>query len=378
MSEIKLTLEPALTLNSESAPTVEQVADIKPEQVGYDESKFTEEERKMIDEFSGQIDLTNSSVILTYGAGAQSKVADFSDSALNNVRTMDLGETGEMITGLVSELRNFDIDEEKKGIFGLFRRAGNRVADLKNRYDKVENNVDRIVGELEGHQDRLIKDIAVLDKLYDANQTNFKELSMYILAGKKRLNEARTKDLAEFLRRAEETKLPEDAQAANDFAALCDRFEKRVHDLELTRMVSIQMAPQIRMVQNNDTIMVEKIQSTITNTIPLWKSQMVIALGLAHSQEALQAQRAVTDMTNELLKKNADALKMGTLETAREAERGIVDIETLQHTNESLISTLDEVLKIQEEGRTKRAAAEQELARMEGDLRNKLLEIKKY
>lgn len=378
-NKIELTLTPTLTLDSSSAPTEEQVAKVTVEQIGYDESKLSPDERRMIEDFSEKIDLTNSAVILSYGSGAQSKIADFSDTALNNVRTMDLGETGEMIVDLVSELKGFNFDqEEQKGFLGIFKRTGNKIAEMKTRYDKTEVNIERICTELEAHQDRLIKDIAVLDKLYAANQNNFKELSMYIIAGKKRLDSARKKDLAEFVARAEETKLPEDAQAANDFAALCDRFEKRIHDLELTRMVSIQMAPQIRLVQNNDTIMTEKIQSTLTNTIPLWKSQMVIALGLAHSQQALAAQRAVTDMTNELLKKNADALKMGTVETARESERGVVDMETLQHTNETLISTLDEVLKIQEEGRTKRANAEQELARMETQLKQKLLEIKKY
>lgn len=378
-NKIELTLTPTLTLDSSSAPTEEQVAKATVEQIGYDESKLSPDERRMIEDFSEKIDLTNSAVILSYGSGAQSKIADFSDTALNNVRTMDLGETGEMIVDLVSELKGFNFDqEEQKGFLGIFKRTGNKIAEMKTRYDKTEVNIERICTELEAHQDRLIKDIAVLDKLYAANQNNFKELSMYIIAGKKRLDSARKKDLAEFVARAEETKLPEDAQAANDFAALCDRFEKRIHDLELTRMVSIQMAPQIRLVQNNDTIMTEKIQSTLTNTIPLWKSQMVIALGLAHSQQALAAQRAVTDMTNELLKKNADALKMGTVETARESERGVVDMETLQHTNETLISTLDEVLKIQEEGRTKRANAEQELARMETQLKQKLLEIKKY
>ena len=378
-NKIELTITPTLTLDSSSAPTEEQVAKATVEQIGYDESKLSPDERRMIEDFSEKIDLTNSAVILSYGSGAQSKIADFSDTALNNVRTMDLGETGEMIVDLVSELKGFNFDqEEQKGFLGIFKRTGNKIAEMKTRYDKTEINIERICTELEGHQDRLIKDIAVLDKLYAANQNNFKELSMYIIAGKKRLDSARKKDLAEFVARAEETKLPEDAQAANDFAALCDRFEKRIHDLELTRMVSIQMAPQIRLVQNNDTIMTEKIQSTLTNTIPLWKSQMVIALGLAHSQQALAAQRAVTDMTNELLKKNADALKMGTVETARESERGVVDMETLQHTNETLISTLDEVLKIQEDGRTKRANAEQELARMETQLKQKLLEIKKY
>lgn len=376
---IKLTLtnaeEPEITLTAAAAPTIEEAAAATVKQVVFDESSLSEAERKMINDFSEKIDLTNSSMILQYGSTAQSKIADFTDTALGNVRSMDLGEVGDMVTNLVVELRGFSIEEGDKGFKGLFRRTSNKIEAMKAKYDKAEVTVDKICGELEGHQDRLIKDIAVLDKLYTVNLTNFKELSMYILAGKKKLNVAREKDLVELVRRAEQTRLPEDAQAANDFSQLCDRFEKRIYDLELTRMVSIQMAPQIRLVQNNDTVMTEKIQSTIVNTIPLWKSQMVIALGLAHSQEALAAQRAVTDMTNELLKKNADALKLGTVETAKEAERGVVDIETLTYTNGQLISTLDEVLKIQDEGRVKRRAAETELNRMEGELRGKLLQI---
>ncbi len=374
---IELTLTPNITITSVSAPSPERVANATIEQVTFDEKSLTSEEQKMIKEFSSKIDLTNSAVILQYGSGAQSKIADFSDAALGNVRSMDLGEVGGLVTSLVVELRGFGVNEEDKGFMGMFKKTGNKIAAMKSKYDKAEVNVDKICGVLEGHQERLIKDVAVLDKLYEVNLQNFKELSMYIIAGKMKLNAARNTDLAEFIRRAEETHLPEDAQAAHDFAALCDRFEKRIYDLELTRMVSIQMAPQIRLVQNNDTIMTEKIQSTLVNTIPLWKSQMVIALGLFHSQEALAAQRAVTDMTNELLKKNADALKIGTVETAREAERGIVDIETLQYTNESLISTLDEVLKIQDEGRERRRSAETELRRIESELRAKLLEIKK-
>lgn len=374
---IELTLTPNITVTPVSAPSPERVVNATIEQVTFDERSLTLEEQKMIKEFSSKIDLTNSAVILQYGSGAQSKIADFSDAALGNVRAMDLGEVGVLVTNLVVELRGFGVNEEDKGFMGMFKKSGNKIAAIKAKYDKAEVNVDKICGVLEGHQDRLIKDVAVLDKLYQVNLQNFKELSMYIIAGKMKLNAARITDLAEFIRRAEETHLPEDAQSAHDFAALCDRFEKRIYDLELTRMVSIQMAPQIRLVQNNDTIMTEKIQSTLVNTIPLWKSQMVIALGLAHSQEALAAQRAVTDMTNELLKKNADALKIGTVETAREAERGIVDIETLQYTNESLISTLDDVLKIQDEGRERRRSAETELRRIEGELRTKLLVIKK-
>lgn len=374
---IELTLTPNVTITSVSAPTPERAATATVDQVTFDESSLTPQEQKMIKEFSEKIDITNSTVILQYGSGAQSKIAEFSDTALGNVRSMDLGEVGGLVTDLVVELRGFGINDDDKGFKSIFKKTSNKIAAMKAKYDKAEVNVDKICGVLEGHQDRLIKDIAVLDKLYHVNLQNFKELSMYILAGKKKLQEARTKDLTEFIHRAEVTHLPEDAQAAHDFAALCDRFEKRIYDLELTRMVSIQMAPQIRLVQNNDTIMTEKIQSTLVNTIPLWKSQMVIALGLAHSQEALAAQRAVTDMTNELLKKNAEAMKMATVETAREAERGIVDIETLQYTNETLISTLDEVLKIQDEGRTRRRTAEIELRRIEGELRTKLLEIKK-
>jgi uncharacterized protein YaaN involved in tellurite resistance len=375
--KIELTLTPDITITPISAPTPEKAANATVEQVTFDESTLSEAERKMINEFSEKIDLTNSAVILQYGSTAQSKIADFSDTALGNVRAMDLGEVGGLVTNLVVELQGFGIDEDNKGIMGFFKKTGSKITAMKAKYDKAEVNVDKICGVLEGHQDRLIKDVAVLDKLYQVNLQNFKELSMYIIAGKKKLDSARNIDLVGFVRRADETHLPEDAQTAHDFADLCSRFEKRIYDLELTRMVSIQMAPQIRLVQNNDTIMTEKIQSTIVNTIPLWKSQMVIALGLAHSQEALAAQRAVTDITNELLKKNAEALKLGTVETAREAERGVVDIETLQYTNESLISTLDEVLKIQDEGRERRRNAEIELRRIEGELRTKLLEIKK-
>lgn len=374
--KIELKLSPDITITPISAPTPEKAASATVEQVTFDESTLSDAERKMINEFSEKIDLTNSAVILQYGSTVQSKIADFSDTALGNVRAMDLGEVGGLVTNLVVELQGFGVDDDDKGFMGFFKKTGNKITAMKAKYNKAEVNVDKICGILEGHQDRLIKDVAVLDKLYQVNLQNFKELSMYIIAGKKKLNTASNIDLAGFVRRAEDTHLPEDAQAAHDFADLYNRFEKRVYDLELTRMVSIQMAPQIRLVQNNDTIMAEKIQSTIVNTIPLWKSQMVIALGLAHSQEALAAQRAVTDITNELIKKNAEALKLGTVETAREAERGIVDIETLQYTNESLISTLDEVLKIQDEGRERRRNAEIELCRIEGELRTKLLQIK--
>ncbi|MDD6799491.1 MAG: toxic anion resistance protein [Firmicutes bacterium] len=336
-----------------------------------EENALTEEEKAVVAEFEKTIDISDSGSIMQYGSGAQQKISEFADSALSNVRTMDLGATGEMISGLVSELKNFDT-EEKKG-FRLFRKAQNKVDALKARYDKAEVSVDKICESLDGHQIQLMKDVAVLDKLYDVNLANFKELSLCIIAGKRKLKEARETTLAEYTRRAEETGLPADAQTASDFAALCDRFEKKLYDLELTRTVSIQMGPQIRLVQNNDTVMAEKIQSTISNTVPLWKSQMVIALGLAHSQEALKAQREVADMTNELLKKNADALKLATVETARENERGIVDIETLTYTNEQLISTLDEVMQIQADGKEKRRSAEAELGRIEDELKNKLL-----
>jgi uncharacterized protein YaaN involved in tellurite resistance len=304
------------------------------------------------------------------------KIADFSETALSNVRTKDLGEIGNMITSLIGELKGFSVEEDQKGFLGIFRRASNRISNLKARYDKAETNVDKICEMLENHQIQLMKDTALLDKLYEMNLTYFKELSMYILAGKKRLEKALNEELPALREKAKKSGLAEDAQAARDFDALCNRFEKKLHDLELTRMISIQMAPQIRLVQNTNTMMIEKIQSTIVNTIPLWKSQMVLALGMAHSQQAIAAQREVTDMTNELLRRNADLLKTGTLEAAKESERGIADIETLKHTNESLISTLDEVLRIQDEGRAKRRAAETELYRIEGELKQKLLEIR--
>ena len=342
----------------------------EPEQV-----VLTPEEERQVADFASRIDLTSSNMILQYGAGAQKKMADFSETALENVKTKDLGEVGKMLTDVVSELREMDVDEEEKGLFGFFKKSGNKLANLKAKYDKAETNVEKICKELEGHQRQLLKDIALLDKMYELNLTYFKELSMYILAGKKKLEEARSTQLAELMAKAERTGLPEDAQAAKDFDAMCNRFEKKLHDLELTRMISIQTAPQIRLVQNNDTLMVEKIQSTIVNTIPLWKSQMVLALGVEHSTQAAAAQRQVTDMTNELLRKNAEKLKIATTETAKESERGIVDIETLKATNETLISTLDEVMAIQKEGREKRQAAEAELKVMEQDLKTKLLEI---
>ncbi len=341
------------------------------------EAALSPEEQKMVEDFSRKIDLHNSSAILQYGVGAQKKLADFSEKALENVRTKDMGEVGDMIAGLVAELQNFDAGEGEKGIFGFFKKQANKTAALKAKYDKAEVSVDKICASLEQHQIQLMKDTALLDKMYELNLTYYKELTMYILAGKKRLEEVRGGELAQLTDKARTSGLPEDAQAAKDLNALCSRFEKKIHDLELTRMIAMQTAPQIRLVQDSDTMMVEKIQSTLVNTVPLWKNQMVIALGVEHSNQAAKAQRQVTDLTNELLKKNAEKLKTATIETARESERGVVDIETLKTTNASLISTLDEVVKIQSEGRAKRAAAEQEMARMEQDLKSKLLEMSK-
>ena len=339
-----------------------------------DDAILTPEEKQTVMQFAQQIDLANSQMILQYGAGTQKKMADFSENALENVRTKDMGEIGELLTGVVKELKDFD-EEEEKGFLGFFKRSGNKVNAMKAKYAKAETNINQIVKVLDSHQVQLLKDVALLDKMYELNLTYFKELTMYILAGKQKLNEVRTTKLAEMIRRAQTTGAAEDAQAARDLESMCSRFEKKIHDLELTRQISIQTAPQIRLVQSNDTTMVEKIQSTIVNTIPLWKSQMVLALGVEHSAQAAQAQREVTDMTNELLKKNAEKLKMATLETARESERGIVDMETLKATNESLISTLDEVLKIQQEGRQKRKEAEIEMQKMENDLKQKLLQV---
>lgn len=335
---------------------------------------LTPEEQKMVDDFAAQIDLTNSNMVLQYGAGAQKKIADFSESALEHIRTKDLGEVGQMLTDLVGELKNIDTEEDK-GIFGIFRKGGDKLTAMKARYEKAENHVNQVSKMLEGHQVQLLKDVAVMDRMYDLNLSYLKELSMYILAGKKKLGEVRAVDLPKAVEKAKSSGLPEDTQAASDLSSLCDRFEKKLHDLDLTRMVSLQMAPQIRLVQNNDTIMSEKIQSTLVNTIPLWKTQMVIAVGLSHSTDAAKAQRQVSDTTNELLKKNAEMLKLATVETAKESERGIVDIETLKTTNQTLITTLDDVMKIQEEGRTKRREAEQELVRIEDELKQKLLEM---
>lgn len=337
--------------------------------------QLTPEEQKMVDDFAAQIDITNTQQVLQYGAGCQKKIADFSETALGNVRTKDMGEVGEMLTRVVSELRSIEDEDENKGFFGMFKKKANQLADMKAKYDKAEVNVSKISSALEAHQVTLLKDVAMLDKMYELNLNYFKELSMYILAGKKKLKEAQEVQLPALVAKAEQSSLPEDTQAARDYAEMCNRFEKKIHDLELTRTVSLQMAPQIRLIQNNDTVMSDKIQSTLVNTIPLWKSQMVIAIGLDHSTDAARAQREVSDMTNELLKKNAENLKIATLETARESERGIVDIETLKTTNQTLISTLDEVLKIQQEGREKRRNAEAELQKLESDMRNKLLEL---
>lgn len=359
-------------------PFQETKQEIKPEEKEepvMDENVLTEEERKMAEQFASQIDLTNSTMILQYGAGTQKKMADFSETALDNVRTKDLGEVGSLLGNVVQELKNFD-EEEEKGFFGIFKKQANKIQNLKTKYASAEANVNQICKVLEGHQVQLLKDIALLDKMYELNLTYFKELTMYIMAGKKKLQEVQEKDLAELREKARRSGLAEDAQAARDLESMCNRFEKKIHDLELTRMVSIQTAPQIRLVQNNDTIMAEKIQSTIVNTIPLWKSQMVLALGVEHSRQAAEAQREVTDMTNELLRKNAETLKMATVETAKESERGIVDMETLKATNESLISTLDEVMQIQEDGRRKRQEAEVELRKMEQELKDKLLQIR--
>lgn len=339
------------------------------------EDSLTPEELAQVDAFAKQIDVSNTATVLQYGAGAQKKMADFSESALERVRTQDLGEAGDLIAGVVVELKSFDADEEK-GLFGFFKKQANKVTALKARYDKAEANVNKIVGALENHQMALMKDAAMLDKLYELNLTYFKELTMYLLAGKKRLAEVREGELAEAVARAKASGRTEDAEAAQKLEASCNRFEKKLSDLDLTRMIAMQTAPQIRLVQNNEMLMVEKIQTTLVNTIPLWKSQMVLALGIANNEAALRAQSTVTDMTNELLKKNAEKLHQSTVEVARESERGIVDIETLRATNENLIQTFDEVMQIQAEGRQKRAEAEQEIRRMEAELKNKLLEVR--
>ena len=372
--EFKEATTPTLTMDPFKEMDKAEIIEISQEHETMDDNILSPEERQMVNEFAEQINLDDSNAILQYGAGTQKKMADFSESALEKVKSKDLGEVGELLSDVVVELKGFDANEEK-GLFGFFRKGKNKVEALKARYNKVEANVEDICRVLEGHQVQLMKDIAVLDKMYEANMTYFKELTMYILAGKKRLADIRSGQLAQLVQRAQMSGLPEDAQSAKDLESKCDRFEKKLYDLELTRTISIQTAPQIRMVQGNNTMMVEKIQSTLVNTVPLWKSQMVLALGVAHSNDAVKAQREVSDMTNELLKKNAETLKMATVETARETERGIVDMETLQHTNQTLISTLDEVMQIQQDGRQKRAEAEVELRKMENELKVKLLEV---
>ena len=375
--EIKLTLDPEADSQKEET-TVETTEEAVPEKDPIDESTLSETEKKTVDDFASKIDITESNTVLQYGSAAQKKVSDFSDTALANVRTKDLGEIGNLLSDLVIELKEYDATDnnEKKGFFAnLFDKGQDSVTKFKAKYDKAEANVEKVANMLEDHQITLLKDIALLDELYARNQQNTKELTMYILAGRKRVKEIRETELPQLLAKARETNLPEDAQAANDLEQACVRFEKKLYDLELTRQISIQMAPQIRLVQNNDTLMTEKIQSTLVNTIPLWKNQIVLALGISHSKEAMEAQKEVTDMTNTLLKKNAETLHQATVETAKESERGIVDLETLQHTNEQLISTLEEVQQIQKDGREKRAQAEQELAKIENQLTNKLLEI---
>ena len=384
--DLNVPAAPSLTLDAAPAAptlTLDPAADEKviaeskkatPVQV--EDTPLSPEERKMVNDFAEKIDITNSQMVLQYGAASQKKLSDFSETALSRVKTKDMGETGELITNLISELQGFDATtEQPKGIFGFFKKTSNSIEQLKTRYDSADKNVERIKAQLEDHQVTLMKDITMLDKMYELNLVYFKELTMYILAGKKKLAEVRANDLKAAQEKAQRTQLPEDAQAARDLADLCDRFEKKLYDLELTRNVSIQMGPQIRLIQSNDTMMAEKIQTTIVNTIPLWKNQMVLALGIAHSQQAMQAERAVTDATNDLLKKNAATLKQGTIEIAKESERGIVDIETLQQTNKQLIETLDELNKIRADGKAKRANAEQELGRIEGELRQKMLEI---
>ena len=381
MSEIDMMEQQAPTLvfgevedgvkDKQPLTEISQTKDIKEE---LDDSVLSDEEKRQVEEFAKQIDLHNSTAILQYGVGTQKKMADFSGNALENVKTKDLGEVGEMLSDVVTQLKGFD-EEEEKGFLGLFKKPAHKLESMKAKYAKAETNVNKICEALENNQVQLLKDISLLDKMYDLNLTYFKELSMYILAGKKKLAETRETELPQLLEKAKASGLPEDAQAARDLEALCDRFEKKLHDLELTRMVSIQTAPQIRLVQSSDTMMVEKIQSTIVNTIPLWKSQMVLALGVTHAEQAARAQREVSDMTNELLKKNAEVLKVSAIESAKESERGIIDMETLKTTNANLISTLDEVMKIQADGREKRRIAEQEMQTMENELKQKLLEL---
>ena len=379
MNENKLVPELTLELTpTPAAPAVPAPVEVEKKEAAPAEIILSPEEEKIIADFIPKINVRDSNLVLQYGAGSQQKIADFSENILNNVRTKDLGEVGQVLANVVTELKDFDVTEQEKGFFSIFKKSSNKITALQSKYNKAEANVDQIIEVLEGHQIQLMKDTAMLDQMYEMNVVYFKELNMYIIAGKRKLEEVRSGELAELMAKAQASSLQEDAQAANDLANLCDRFEKKIHDLELTRMISIQMAPQIRLIQNNNSTMSDKIQSTIVNTIPLWKSQMVLALGVEHSRQAAEAQRQVTDMTNDLLKRNSETLKLATVETAKESERGVVDMETLKQTNENLISTLDEVLRIQSEGRQKRREAEAELAQIEGQLKNKLLEIKNY
>ena len=365
---------PSLTFDMQEEKPVAVVVETKKEE-NSPQVKLSPEEERMVEEFASKIDIGNSQAILSYGVGSQKKIADFSENALERVRTKDLGEIGDMLAGVVGEIRSLESEDEEKGLFGLFKKTGNKLANMKAKYDKVETNVNNIAKVLEDHQVTLMKDVLMLDKMYELNMNYYKELSMYILAGKKRLERANNIELPALIKKADESRLPEDTQKAKDFSQMINRFEKKIYDLELTKTVSLQMAPQIRLIQNNDSMMSDKIQSTIVNTIPLWKNQMVIAIGLKHSSDAAKAQKAVSDMTNELLKKNAEILKTATIETAKESERGIIDIETLKNTNKPLISTFDEVIKIQDEGRKKRKEAEAELKNIENEMRAKLLEI---
>ncbi|MGI6108355.1 MAG: toxic anion resistance protein [Eubacteriaceae bacterium] len=376
--ELSFDSTPSLTLEhgtkEEQMPALVNPADATPETLQLQE--LTPAEQKMVSDFAKQIDVSDSALVMQYGAGSQKKIADFSDTALANVKSKDLGEVGDMLSSMVTELKNFEKDDDSKGGFmGLFKKQKNKIDTMKNRYSTAEKNMDGIIDSLEGYQVTLMKDIAMLDKLYDVNKDYFKELSMYILAGKQKLDQARTVELPALVKKSETTKLPEDTQAANDYSQMIDRFDKKIHDLELTRIIALQMAPQIRQIQNNDTLMAEKIQSSLVNTIPLWKSQMALALGLAHSGQAAKAQREVTDMTNSLLKKNSEMLKTESINIAKESERGIVDIETLKQTNSDLISTFDEVMQIQSDGRQKRAEAEKEMAQIEAELKQKMLDL---
>ena len=376
MNSLDDMLKEAPSLSFDMPEVKPEVVEIKEEKKNETpEVKLSPEEEKMVDEFASKIDISNSQAILAYGVGSQKKIADFSENALERVKTKDLGEIGDMLAGVVGEIRSLETEEDEKGLFGFFKKTSNKLANLKAKYDKVETNVNNIAKALEDHQVTLMKDVFMLDKMYELNMNYYKELSMYILAGKKRLERANNVELPELIKKADESGLPEDTQKAKDFSQMINRFEKKIYDLELTKTVSLQMAPQIRLIQNNDSMMSDKIQSTIVNTIPLWKNQMVIAIGLKHSNDAAKAQKAVSDMTNELLKRNADALKTATIETAKESERGIIDIETLKNTNKTLISTFDEVIKIQDEGRQKRKEAEAELKNIENEMRTKLLEI---